>query len=144
MSKRPRILIEVLAPPFLAALVMLAADKSDSPLDIVLGFFPSLIFFYGFGVIPSLVYGLLMELWFRSRLSARCGLFGSILLSGVLGAGAGFSAAWLGVCSGVLTQIDISFLVRVGAIVGLLLGFYVGQKQASADQHRAGANADCP
>jgi hypothetical protein len=131
MSKFRRILFELLAPPFLAAILIITTDTSDTFLGMLAGFLPFLFFAYAFGIIPSLIYMLAMEFWFQSGLRARCGFLCTIGLSCLLGVGAGFLSAWLGIWLGFLTQPDNLHLARIGGIVGSLIGFYVGRRQTT-------------
>jgi hypothetical protein len=132
MSKNRRILFELLAPPFLAAIITIAGDKSSEWYMIIAGFFPSLFFFYVFGIIPSAIYTLAMELWFYARLRERCGFICTSAVSGILGCAAGFAGAWSGILLGFLTRPDDYSLAKLGLVVGLLVGFFVSQKQTSA------------
>jgi len=124
-----RVIIEVLAPPLLAAVLLLIRDTSSPFSDKLLGFIPLLLFTYGFGIVPSFIYMVAMEFWFRSGLHARYGLFSTVGLSAVLGTGAGFLSFLFAEWTGFLTQPDSFWLVWMGALVGLLIGFYVGKKQ---------------
>ena len=89
MSKYQRIYIELLAPPFLAAILFIVGDKSDSWVAILIGFLPLLFFAYLFGIIPSALYTVVMEFWFRCGLHARFGSFCTVVASLLLGVAAG-------------------------------------------------------
>ena len=140
MNKYRRMVIEALAPPFLATLIMAATDRSDTFLMLLAGFLPLLLFAYAFGIIPSVLYALAMECWFHSGLRARCGLLCTVGLSGLLGAGAGWLSALLGMSLGFFTKPDDSSLARIGLFVGLLIGFYVGRRQTPGAQPDAAPN----
>jgi hypothetical protein len=131
MSKYRRMLFELFAPPFLAVLLLITTDRSETVDEILTAFLPMLFFAYAFGIIPSLIYMLAMEFWFQSGLRTRFGFLCTIGLSGLLGVGAGFLSAWLGICFGSFTQPDIYYLARTGAIVGSLIGFCVGKRQTT-------------
>jgi hypothetical protein len=132
MSKYRRIFIEVLAPPFLAAMIAAAGDKSSEWYMIIAGFIPLLFFFYLLGIIPSVIYALGMELWFFAHLRERCGLICTVAVSGLLGFVAGLGGAWSGIWFGFLTRPDDVSLARLGIVVGLLVGFYVADKHTIA------------
>lgn len=128
-----RILMELLAPPFLAAVwLAVASFKSETILSTLAGFLPLLFFACLFGLIPSLVYALAMEIWFRSRLRRRFGLFCTVGFSSFLGAGAGFLATAIGALLGFLFLSDCPHFSLVGAVIGLSVGFNVGRKQTSS------------
>jgi hypothetical protein len=134
MSKNRRILVELLAPPLLAAVALVAASyKQETLAGILLGFVPLVMAAYVLGFIPSLLYTGAMELWFRSGLRVRFGLLCTVLLSACLGAGAGFLSAVLGAGLG-FSEADRLHLLRLGAVVGLLIGFYVGREQTPTAQ----------
>ena len=129
MNKYQRILIEVTAPAPLAAVALLVGSyKQDTLSDILLGFFPLVCAAYALGFIPSLLYTGAMELWFHLGLRARCGLLCTGILSSLLGAGAGFLSAVLGSGAG-FSESDRLYFLRIGAVIGLLIGFYVGRQQ---------------
>jgi hypothetical protein len=91
-----------------------------------------LIFAYLFGLVPSFLYAVMMELWFRVKLRMRFGLFCTAGLSSFLGAGAGFLACRFGTwCGPLIGEHSREYVLR-GAAIGLLVGFYVGRKQTSA------------
>jgi hypothetical protein len=140
MSMRERILIELLAPPFLAVL-WLAADalinKSEAIGDVIMGCFPVAFFAYLFSIIPSLIYTLVMEVWFRSGLGTRFGLFCTAALSSLLGTGAGLLACAIGTSLGPLIGEESRNFALMGAGIGLLVGLYVGRKQTSDNQKSA-------
>ena len=133
--------MELLIPPLLATALMVVASLpawsfGDSLIESVIAFpigCVGLLFFaYLFSATPSLIYTLVMEVWYRAGLNARFGYFCTAGLSSLLGAGAGFLVASIGVWLGFLTSPDCAPLTVLGAIVGLLSGFYVAKKQASA------------
>ena len=134
MSKEKRIFIELSAPPFLAVMWMAVASsiKGEPIFTILLACFPMLIFAYLFSIIPSLVYTLVMEVWFRLGLHTRLGLFCTAGLSSSLGAGAVFLAVIIGIWFGHLIGEDWRDFALMGAVIGLLVGLYVGRKQKSA------------
>jgi hypothetical protein len=132
MSKRRRILVELIAPPFLAAMISAAGDKSSEWYMIIAGFLPLLFFFYLLGTIPSVIYALVMEMWFYAHLRERCGVICTVAVSGLLGCVAGLGGAWSGIWFGFLTRPDDVSLARIGAVVGLLVGFYVADKHTIA------------
>ena len=122
--------IEILAPPFLAVLWMCVASRNSQTIsEILLGFGPALIFAYAFGIFPALLYTCAMEFWFESGLRARFGLLCTAGLSAFMGAAAGFLSAAIGTLVGFLLRPDCLYFLRVGAFVGLLIGFLVGRQQ---------------
>ena len=129
MNNSRRILIELLAPPLLAAVALVATSyKQETLASILLGFVPLVAAAYALGFIPSVLYAGSMELWFRSGLRVRFGLLCTVLLSACLGAGAGFLSAVLGAGLG-FSQADRLYLLQLGAVIGLLIGFYVARQQ---------------
>ena len=134
MSKEKRILVELLAPPFLAMIwiAVTTFSISDGIFAIFGTFFFVLMFAYLFSIIPSLIYTVVMEVWFRSGLRTRFGLFCTAGLSSLLGGGAGFLACVIGIRLGPLISFDRGNFALIGAVAGLLVGFYVGRKQTSA------------
>jgi hypothetical protein len=133
MSKEKRIFVELVAPPFLAVVWLAVSSIRVEPIhDVVLGFFPLLILAYAFSIVPSLLYALVMEVWFRSGLRARFGCFCTAGFSSLLGAGGGFLACAIGIWLGPLISFDRGHFALIGAVAGLLVGFYVGRKQTSA------------
>ena len=134
MSKHRRILVELLAPPLLAAVALVAVSyKQETLAGILLGFVPLVMAAYVLGFIPSLLYTGAMELWFRSGLRVRFGLLCTVLLSACLGAGAGFLSAVFGAGLG-FSEADRLHLLRLGAVIGLLIGFYVGRVRTPTAQ----------
>ena len=134
MSKNRRILFEVLAPPFLAAVLVniFSSHESETLSVLVVGSFGLVWFAYVFGIIPAILYTVVMELWFQFGLRARCGLLCTIGLSAFLGALAGYLSAGIGAWLGFLIPSDCIHFSLFGIVVGLLVGFYVGRKQTPA------------
>ena len=129
MNTNKRVFAELLAPPFLATVwLAVASAKSETISSILAGFLPLLFFAYVFSFIPSLVYALVMEIWFQSGMHARFGSLCTIGLSSSLGGGAGFLASVIGAGVGFLSLSDCRHFLLVGTVVGLLVGFYVSKK----------------
>ena len=103
----------------------MAVSSSEPIFDIALGSFFMLPLAYLFSVIPSLIYTLVMEVWFRSGLATRFGLFCTAALSSLLGSGAGFLACTIGTWLGPLISFDCRTFALIGAVAGLLVGCYV-------------------
>ena len=134
MNKLRRLLVELLAPPLLAAVALVAASfKQETLADVLFGFFPLVVAAYLLGFIPSLLCTGSMELWFCSGLCVRFGFLSTLLLSACLGAGAGLLSAVLGTRLG-CSEADYLYLLQLGAFIGLLTGFYVGRAQTPAAQ----------
>jgi hypothetical protein len=132
MSKNRRIFFELLVPPFLATIwLLITSSKSETISDAILGFVPLLLFAYMFGIIPAILYTVAMELWFRFGLRVRCGLLCTVGLSAFLGAVAGFLSAGIGALLGFLIWPDCIHFLWIGAVVGLLVGFFVGRSQTA-------------
>jgi hypothetical protein len=134
MSKNRRILFELLAPPFLAAVwvIIFSSYESETLSVLVVGSLGLVMFSYMFGIIPAILYTVAMELWFQFGLRARCGLLCTVGLSAFLGAVAGYLSAGIGAWLGFLIPMDCRHFALIGAVIGLLIGFYVGRKQTSA------------
>jgi hypothetical protein len=141
MSQKQRILIELLTPPFLATLWLVVISwKAETISSVLLGFLPLLLFAYLFGIIPALLYTFAMERWFRSGLRVRFAWLCTAGLSALLGAAAGFLAAAFGAGIGFLIPSDCLHFLRIGAVVGLLIGVYVGRPQTTRAEQITGAN----
>jgi hypothetical protein len=133
MSKEKRIFVELLAPPFLAVMWMAVASLiKEGPSFTVALYAFVLIFAYFFSAVPSVLYTFVMEVWFRSGLHARFGLFCTAGLSSLLGTGAGLLACAIGIWFGHLIGESFGNFALIGAVVGLLVGLYVGKKQTTA------------
>jgi hypothetical protein len=129
MKKYQRILIEALAPPFLGAFIFtFAGCGSDTWRDRFLLFLPFLFGAYVFCIIPSLVYMLAMELWFRMGLRARCGLFCTVIFSAILGCGAGLAIEYVTDFHQILSTV----FLWISSLVGLLIGFYISRQKTLA------------
>ncbi|MCG3150698.1 MAG: hypothetical protein PCFJNLEI_04189 [Verrucomicrobiae bacterium] len=113
-----RLCVEIGLPCPLAACVMLLVCRPSNSLPEMLVGFPLLIAYaYAFGIVPSLLYAGLMEIWFGLKLDRRCGSVATVIFSGLLGAASGFSIQL------VTTQATGGLpLVSVGGIVGLGVG----------------------
>src|ERR1039457_1285994 len=122
MNKYKRIFIEVLAPPFLGAFIVVFTDPGGySFMDRIKAFPQFLYGTYIFAIMPSCVYALAMELWFWFGLRARLGLLCTVAFSALLGCGAGAFIQHI-------TDGDVQ-VVLLGALVGLVIGFVVGRRQ---------------
>jgi hypothetical protein len=129
-SADQRILTELLTPPLLAAFLVvifltISGQNGDGVLKTII-YFPGFVCVaYWFGLIPSLLYTIVMEFWSRKGLHARCGLLCTVGLSSLLGTGAALLLH--------LVVQDYGFGIRIflplGASVGCLTGYYVGRKQ---------------
>ena len=129
MDRLQRILIEMFAPPFLGAcMVMVRPSAADNFHERFFGFLPLVVAAYTFAIIPSLLYTAAMELWFWLGLRARCGLLCTVIVSAALGCGAGLAIEY--VIDG--QQILSTVFLREGALVGLLIGVYVSRQNISA------------
>jgi len=113
--------VEILAPPPLAVLLILATGAtSDRLSSVLLGFPYILLAAYAYGMLPSILYAVAMEFWFENRLHARCGALATVALSALLGAVAGF------VIQSVLVQeLTLTYFLPIGALVGLIIGIYI-------------------
>ena len=134
MKQNKRLFFEAVAPPFLAALLILATTVPANAThdDIISDFWPVFLYTYFFGTFPSLLYALVMEIWFQLGLRTRCGLLCTVGFSGLLGAGAAWTSTAFGIWLGSINEPVSSRMVLIGIIVGLLIGFCVGRKPASA------------
>jgi hypothetical protein len=133
MSKKRRILVELLAPAFLATLwlVVTSSHEAQTLSVIIFGSCALLVFSYLFAIVPSAMYAIAMEIWFRSGLGVRLGLLCTSALSCLLGAAGGFLSGAIGRVLGFLTPSDNFHFARAGAVIGLLIGFYVSRKSKS-------------
>ncbi len=132
MKRSERILVELLAPPFLAVIwIAVTTFHMSDGIAIFAASFMMLVFAYLFSIIPSLIYASVMEVWFRSGLRTRFGLFGTAGLSSLLGMGGGILACVIGTWLGPLIGEDFRNFALIGAVVGLVVGLYIGRKQTS-------------
>ncbi len=133
MTKNQRMMVEALAPPFLATVCLSVISlRQESISDVFPQFLPCLLLIYAFGIFPAFFYMVAMELWFHFGWRTRCGSLGTVGFSGLLGT----VAAYLSVASlthlGFLVGSEGFYFLPIGAFVGLLIGFYVGRKDTSA------------
>jgi hypothetical protein len=124
MNRSRRLLIEILTPPFLGALIYtLGGYGSDNLLDRITLFPVFLVAVYCFGSLPSLLYALIMEIWFSNRLHKRLGIIATLIVSLLLGACSGFCVFAL---SKVFIQgsgSDLKVFLGIGNIVGIGMCF---------------------
>ena len=134
MKNPKRILVELLAPPLLAAVWVMIFSSHDSETlsDYLIGGPVLIMFSYVFGILPAGIYTFAMELWFRFGLRSRCGLICTVGLSSFLGAAAGFLSAGIGALLGFLIPMDCRHFALIGAVIGLLVGICVGWRQTTA------------
>ena len=129
MKQYHRVFIEVLAPPFLGAcMVMVRPSAADNFHERFFGFLPLVVAAYTFAIIPSLLYTAVMELWFWLGLRARCGLLCTVVFSAAIGCGAGFMIEYVIDFQQILSTV----FLWIGALVGLLIGFYVSRQKIPA------------
>jgi hypothetical protein len=119
-------------PPPLAAflIVVTGCNTSDGFYDILRGFLPFVLAAYSFGILPSILYVCAMEFWFQKGLHARCGLLCTVGLSSLLGIGAGFLIQLV-----IIQGLEITYFLSIGALVGAMIGFYVGRHQPASPSH---------
>jgi hypothetical protein len=126
-----RFFVELLAPPFLAALwLTIFSLPGSGTLSDFLHAIPVVIMFsYVFAIIPAGVYAFAMELWFHGGLRSRFGLICTAGWSGFLGGLAGYFSADIASSFEFLDSLDCFHFLKIGALIGLLIGFYFGRKQ---------------
>ena len=119
MVRLHRIATEILAPPALGAIVMTAYVCVRSAAFEELKWLPVyLVCAYPVAILPSFIYAVAMEYWFRHGLQLRFGLLGTTLVSAALG----------GVCGAVINVLfhsPVPFAFG-GVVVGTILGFCLG------------------
>jgi hypothetical protein len=122
-----RICVALGAPsPLAAFLVIITQSTSDSLTEKLLGF-PFFVFTaYAYGILPSMLYSFLMEVWFGMRLHLRFGRLATILFSALLGAGAGFLIQTV-----IIQEIKYGYFIPIGGIVGLIVGFFLFRYSAN-------------
>jgi len=122
MNRSKRLLHEIMIPPLLGAVIVACSGLTpDDALHTIFGFPAFLLFAYGYGIIPSLVYAGAMEVWFRKGFHDKLGLASTMVFSGLLGVIAGFGIQLL------VQGVGVTYLLFVGLAVGLMVGFYVGR-----------------
>src|SRR5665213_1974693 len=121
MNRTRRVLVELLAPPLGATIIVASISRGDTLTSRILGFPALLIFAYIFGIVPSAIYTAVMELWFEKGYYRRFGLSITVALSGVLGLADRYGVEML---SQQITKSSLfTYLLPVGSNVGVLLGF---------------------
>ena len=133
MSKNQRMIVEAFAPPFLATVCLVVMSFRQASLsDVFLGFLPSLLVTYTFGIFPAFLYMVAMELWFHFGWRTRCGLLCTLAFSAFMGAVAAFLSIALVTPLAGSGSDGFYLFMPIGAFIGLLIGFYVGRKETSA------------
>lgn len=116
-----RICVELGAPsPLAAFLIIITRSTSDSLSGILLGFPFFVMTAYAFGILPSILYAFLMEVWFEKNLHSRIGLLATVVFSAILGAGSGFSIQAVA-----LQETGFTYFTSIGGIVGLIVGLFL-------------------
>jgi uncharacterized membrane protein YjfL (UPF0719 family) len=119
-------MIEILAPVPLGAIAIgIVTLPSEGFFEIVRAFPIFLLVAYGFGIVPSAVYAVIMEAWFYNQLNERYGLGLTICMSSLSGLILGLSICAL---STRFTQAGILDYLRfagIGLTVGLALGYFI-------------------
>jgi len=127
MNPTRRFLVEILIPPLLGAIIVACSGRTaDDVLHLIFGFPAFLIFAYAYGIVPSTVYAAVMEVWFRRGYHYRYGLASTVILSALLGLGAGFGIQLA------VQGTGTTYFLLVGLVVGLMIGFYVGRAACSS------------
>ncbi len=123
MKQTQRVLIEIFMPPLLAAIIIVVGGyTSDSLTDIILGFPAFLGFSYVFGIIPSLLYAFMMEIWFRKKLHEKLGISATVLFSLLLGSLAGLSVFILSKTFTQGSASDMRKFIGIGSLTGIISG----------------------
>lgn len=116
-----RLCVELAAPsPLAALLIVITRSTSDSLATVILGFPMFVMLAYAFGILPSILYAFLMELWFEKNLHSRCGLLATMIFSGILGAAAGYAIQIFPV-----QDKGFTYFITIGGIVGLIVGSFL-------------------
>ena len=120
MSNSRRFIIAMLSPPLLGAIIIACMGRTAPTVHETIWTFPFfLLFAYGFGIVPSSVYALIMEFWFSTGFHRRCGPLCTVALSLSLGGICGFFIQIFVFANGV------TYMLPVGAIVGLIVGWWL-------------------
>lgn len=126
MTRTRRIAFEILSPPLIATFLMATDGRSPDTLLIKIFGFPVMLFYaYVFGIIPSVVYALVMETWIRLKGHQKFGVFLTVLISSLLGLLSGYAVFFL---SRPLTQgssADLKWLMGIGIQTGVSAGFLI-------------------
>jgi hypothetical protein len=117
-----RILIEFLAPPLLGTIpffISAGGGTDDTFQHAVSGFCKLAVIAYIVCIIPTTIYAVAMEIWFRKGPCLRYGLIGTICFSTILGLGAGV------LLMGIRPEGDEWFFPKAGAWVGFTIGYFL-------------------
>lgn len=123
MNKGRRIFFATLTPPVLAGLVYtLGGYGSDSIGDRIVLLPIFIVTVYCFGLLPSFVYALIMDIWIRNNIHKKVGRFFTIVFSTLLG---GLSGLFVFILSQPYTQAttsDYKMFLEIGCLVGAFMG----------------------
>lgn len=107
--------------------MVLTKRSSESVVEIAKTFPALLMVSYVFGIVPSLLYAFMMELWFHNRLNEKWGFALTILVSLLLGFLCGFFVFALSEPFSKGTASDMLRLAVIGTLVGLAIGIYLAR-----------------
>lgn len=130
VNRHYRILLEAIAPvPLGAILMMLTTSRASESVGEVVKAFPIfLMVSYVFGIVPSLLYAGIMELWFCNKLNEKLGCILTILFSVLLGFLSGFIVFVFSKPFTKGTASDMLHIAGIGALVGLVIGIYLARR----------------
>lgn len=126
MTRTHRILVEILVPvPLGAMAIAIMSRHSESLVETAKAIPIFLLVAYGLGIFPSLIYTLIMEIWFHKKLNERFGLAWTVCLSSLSGFIAGLSICALSTKLTQPTTLDYLRFSGIGFVVGIVLGYCV-------------------
>ena len=103
--------------------MMLTTSRASESVGEVVKAFPIfLMVSYVFGIVPSLLYAGIMELWFCNKLNEKLGCILTILFSVLLGFLSGFIVFVFSKPFTKGTASDMLHIAGIGALVGLVIG----------------------
>ena len=135
MSRTQRILTEIFFPPLIGTIVIVISGCisgginglndiiSDGIIGFILGI-PALLFFaYLFGILPSLLYALIMEILFSYNFHNKLSFLLTVSTSTLLGLLSGYCVFFLSQSFTQGSAPDLRKLIGVGISVGIIMGF---------------------
>ena len=124
MSNFNRITLELLMPVPLGSIIfVILGDFPESPLELVKELPLFILVSYAFGIIPSFLYTITMEAWFKNKFHKRFALGWTVAVSLLMGL---LSGILICCASYKFTQsLDILRFSIIGALVGFLMGFLI-------------------
>jgi hypothetical protein len=121
MSRFNRITLELLMPVPLGSIIFVVVGGfPESPVELLKELPLFIVVSYAFGIVPSLLYTLIMETWFYNGFHIRFALGWTVAVSLLLGILSGGLICFI--TSKFTQSLDILRFSVIGALVGFLIG----------------------